>query len=30
MKVVVKPRQLVLQGGYWKNDVLEWLIAKGF
>jgi large subunit ribosomal protein L49 len=30
MKVMVKPRQLVLQGGYWKNDVLEWLIAKGF
>jgi len=30
LKVVVRPRQLVLQGGYWKNDVMEWLIAKGF
>jgi large subunit ribosomal protein L49 len=30
MKVMVKQRQLVLQGGYWKNDVMEWLIAKGF
>jgi len=30
MKVVVKSRQLVLQGGYWKNDVMEWLASKGF
>jgi len=30
MKVVVKSRQLVLQDGHWKNDVIEWLITKGF
>ncbi|KIM87564.1 hypothetical protein PILCRDRAFT_815119 [Piloderma croceum F 1598] len=30
LKVTVRPRQLVLQGGYWKNDVMEWLISKGF
>jgi len=30
MKVMVKSRLLVLQGGYWKNDVMNWLIARGF
>jgi len=30
LKVTVKSRQLVLQGGYWKNQVMEWLISKGF
>ena len=30
MKVLVKPRQLVLQGGYWKTDVMSWLVERGF
>ncbi|KZP23612.1 hypothetical protein FIBSPDRAFT_858160 [Athelia psychrophila] len=30
MKVLVKPRQLVLQGGYWKTDVMQWLVERGF
>ena len=30
MKVTVKARQLVIQGGFWKNDIIEWLISKGF
>lgn len=30
MKVLVKPRQLVLQGGYWKTDIMQWLVQRGF
>lgn len=30
MRVTVKARQLILQGGFWKNDIMEWLISRGF
>ncbi|KAK7440190.1 hypothetical protein VKT23_017133 [Stygiomarasmius scandens] len=27
---VVRSKHLVISGGRWKNDVLEWLLRKGF
>ncbi|RDB21170.1 54S ribosomal protein img2, mitochondrial [Hypsizygus marmoreus] len=31
MKIeIVRSKNLVISGGHWKNDVVEWLKAKGF
>lgn len=27
---IVRQRHLVLRGGKWKNDVVDWLKEKGF
>ncbi|THV07894.1 hypothetical protein K435DRAFT_709018 [Dendrothele bispora CBS 962.96] len=27
---VVRSKHLIISGGRWKNDVLEWLLRKGF
>lgn len=27
---IVRSKNLILSGGHWKNDVIEWLKKKGF